>query len=246
MINYSRNWLFIEAAEQEALAGLTVFIMGVGIGSVFAELALRTGVRKFIIADGDRVDESNLNRQNYTKHDVSESKVQACAARLRAIDPEVQIELIDSFLDENSIRMHIPKADVVINTIDFDSPAFPIAGRLCRQYGKLELFPMNLGFGSSVCVFMPDSPTWESFFPGQDHVALKQSILQHMAAKSLPAYLHEAFMRYQEEKDRTYDPQLALSSVISASLMMSIIIRKIKGKAIATFPDFHHLDPFES
>jgi molybdopterin/thiamine biosynthesis adenylyltransferase len=246
MINFSRNWLFIEPSEQESLAQLTVFVMGVGIGSVFAELALRTGIRRFIIADGDTVDGSNLNRQNYTQQDVGTSKAHACAARLKAIDPNVQIEVIDSYLDEESIKAYIPKADVVINTIDFDSPAFPIAGRLCRQYGKLELFPMNLGFGSSVCVFLPASPTWESFFPGQDHVALKQSILMHIAGKSAHPYLHEAFARYLGGERKGYDPQLAVSTSISASLMMGIILRKMKGKTIQAFPEFYHLDPFES
>lgn len=246
MINYSRNWLFIEPAEQESLAALTVFIMGVGIGSVFAELALRTGIRKFILADGDTVDASNLNRQNYTKLDIEKSKAHACAARLRAIDPDVQIEVIDRYLDEASMKTYIPKADVVINTIDFDSPAFPVAGRLCRQYRKLELFPMNLGFGSSVCVFLPDSPTWETYFPDQDHVALKNSILMHIAGKSAHPYLHEAFARYQTSERKSYDPQLAVSSSISSTLMMGIILRKIKGKDIQAFPEFYHLDPFES
>jgi molybdopterin/thiamine biosynthesis adenylyltransferase len=245
MINYSRNWLFIEPAEQESLADLTVFIMGVGIGSVFAELALRTGIRKFILADGDTVDESNLNRQNYTKLDIEKSKVHACAARLRSIDPDVRIEVIDSYLDETSMKEYIPKADVVINTIDFDSPAFPVAGRLCRQFRKLELFPMNLGFGSSVCVFLPDSPTWESYYPDQDHVALKHSILMHIAGKCAHPYLHEAFGRYQAGERKSYDPQLAVSSSISSTLMMGIILRKIKGKEILAFPEFYHLDPFE-
>jgi molybdopterin/thiamine biosynthesis adenylyltransferase len=246
MINYSRNWLFIEPSEQKALADLTVFIMGVGIGSVFAELALRTGIRKFILADGDTVDESNLNRQNYTQLDIEKSKAHACAARLRAIDPDVQIAVIDSYLDETSMREFIPQADVVINTIDFDSPAFPVAGRLCRQYRKMELFPMNLGFGSSVCVFLPESPTWETYYPGQDHVALKHSILMHIAGKSAHPYLHEAFARYQTGERKGYDPQLAVSSSISSTLMMGIILRKIKGKTIQAFPEFYHLDPFES
>ena len=62
---YNRNWLFVSPEQQEKIKNTWVIMGGAGLGSVIAEAALRLGFEKFIIIDGDIVDESNLNRQNY-------------------------------------------------------------------------------------------------------------------------------------------------------------------------------------
>src|SRR5215472_11947722 len=64
---YTRNWAYISAELQDHLATTTLFTAGSGLGSVVAILAARTGVKRFIIADGDTVQESNLNRQSFSR-----------------------------------------------------------------------------------------------------------------------------------------------------------------------------------
>lgn len=244
MIDYSRNWLFIDPDLQAKLGDLRLFVMGVGIGSVMAELALRTGIRHITIADGDKVDASNLNRQNFTAADIGKSKAQCCAARLQAIDPDADVRVIDAFLDEKSLLLEIPGADVVINTIDFDSPAFLQSNRLCRQFPVLELFPMNIGFGSSVCVFQEGDKGWSELFDFQDHADLKIRILTHLAQSTAVApYLQEASVRYFSDQRPPYDPQMGISCAISSSLMLGLIIRHLKGEELRSFPDFYYLDP---
>ncbi|WP_375379286.1 ThiF family adenylyltransferase [Chryseobacterium luquanense] len=51
-----------------------MILAGSGIGSNIAECALRFGFENLTIVDGDRVEFSNLNRQNYTYEDVSTYK----------------------------------------------------------------------------------------------------------------------------------------------------------------------------
>ncbi|MFW7377998.1 MAG: ThiF family adenylyltransferase [Oligoflexus sp.] len=243
MIDYSRNWLFIDDALQAKLANCHIFVMGVGIGSVFAELALRSGVRKFTLADGDVVDASNLNRQNYTSRDIGVSKAQTCADRLLLIDPEVSVKVIDRYLDHDDLNHEIPKADIVINTIDFDSPVFLLASRLCRQFKKLEIFPMNLGFGSSVCVFKEDSPSWETMLDFSNHVELKLSILEYIArSASIAPYLQEAKQKYFQQTAASFDPQLAVSTMVSASMMMGLILKTLQGESLQYFPHFYFAD----
>jgi len=243
MIDYSRNWLFIDPSLQSRLGELRLFIMGVGIGSVMAEMALRTGIRHITLADGDEVDASNLNRQNYTQADIGRRKVQACAERLRSIDPAASIQVIDAWLDEVSLCKEIPKADIVINTIDFDSPVFLMANQLCRKYEVLELFPMNIGFGSSVCVFQKDGKDWSELFQFEGHVDLKQKILQHLAqAAQFAPYLQAAATLYFMEERPTHDPQLGISCAISSSLMLGLIVRHLRGESLKAFPEFYFLD----
>ena len=74
--------------ELAALASVTVGIAGAGgLGSNVAVLLARSGVRRLLIVDDDRVEPSNLNRQCYWPEDVGKPKVEALAARLLALDP---------------------------------------------------------------------------------------------------------------------------------------------------------------
>src|SRR5690348_17290059 len=67
---FSRNWAFIAPQVQASLDRQVIFAAGVGLASVVATLACRTGFSRFILADGDVVDVSNLNRQAFGLADV--------------------------------------------------------------------------------------------------------------------------------------------------------------------------------
>ncbi len=64
-----------------------------GLGSNVALILVRTGFRDLEILDEDRVEPSNLNRQQYTLADLGKRKVMALAARLREINPDLRLSL---------------------------------------------------------------------------------------------------------------------------------------------------------
>jgi sulfur carrier protein ThiS adenylyltransferase len=71
-----------------ALRGSTVGIAGAGgLGSNVAISLARAGVGRLIIADFDRVEPSNLNRQQYSVRQIGRLKVAALRENLRAINP---------------------------------------------------------------------------------------------------------------------------------------------------------------
>lgn len=61
---YRRNFLYISEANQKRIKNFRIFIGGCGLGSVIAECALRLGFENLTVIDGDKVELSNLNRQN--------------------------------------------------------------------------------------------------------------------------------------------------------------------------------------
>jgi len=61
---YSRNRIYVTLEEQEKIKRYRILLGGAGIGSIIAECALRFGFENITIVDGDRVELSNLNRQN--------------------------------------------------------------------------------------------------------------------------------------------------------------------------------------
>jgi sulfur carrier protein ThiS adenylyltransferase len=104
---------------RERLAGKRVGIIGLGgLGSNAAAMLVRTGVRHLVLADFDVVDESNLNRQLYFREDIGRLKTEALAATLRRIEPDVDLELVASRVDEDEIVAIGRRVDVLMEATD--------------------------------------------------------------------------------------------------------------------------------
>jgi len=88
---YSRNRIYLTKEEQEVIKNHPIILGGCGIGSVIPECAVRLGFENITIIDGDQVESSNLNRQNYTEDDISTDKV-AAKKRLNAINKNANIK----------------------------------------------------------------------------------------------------------------------------------------------------------
>jgi molybdopterin/thiamine biosynthesis adenylyltransferase len=244
-MDYSRNWLFISQDTQKRLSDIRVLVAGVGIGSVFAELAVRTGISNLIIADGDRVEEHNLNRQNYLSGDIGVNKAKALRQRLLSINPEASIIAIESFLHRDELKKAVPEVDFVVNTIDFDSKDYEVCSDLCRTHQKIEIFPMNLGFGTALTVFDKSSPTWSKLFSYGSPEQLKWAILSYFATSpDISRYLLESQSHYFDlgENKPHFDPQLGISTYLTAAKIVSVIVSFIAGEKVDLFPHFYYLD----
>ena len=110
---------YLTEEEREALAGVTVAIVGAGgLGSNCAAHLVRAGVRRLILADFDVVSESNLNRQFFFRDQVGQKKVDALAANLRRIEPDLDLTLVSERLDAAGVAKLIDPADIVVEAVD--------------------------------------------------------------------------------------------------------------------------------
>ncbi len=150
-----RNIDYIPAGTQEKIRRTKTLIAGCGMGSYFAEAAVRVGYERFILADHDIVELHNLNRQAYAASDVGSYKAEALAARMRAINPNVDIEIIaDKITEKNAVDL-VSRADTVFDTIDFvDLGALVALHDACTRLNKPVTTAVNAGFGS-VCLHFP-------------------------------------------------------------------------------------------
>lgn len=245
----SRNWLFIDKKEQLRIKNTRILVAGVGMGSFIAELLVRSGFEDIIIADGDTVSLSNLNRQNYTTENIGKNKARSLAKRLRLINKNVKLEVCEFYLKPNDLKEKIKKVDVVINTIDFDSKAFLSCHNLCKKYNKIEFFPINLGFGAAVCVNDKDSIPFQDFFRTKDSVKMKYQIieesLKYMNSNSLFLDEYSKYKKKVLQNKVEYDPQMGISSFVASSIVVSLIIKNHFNK-LKTFPYFYHMDIYNS
>ena len=108
-----------QAAVRAALAAKTVGIIGLGgLGSNAAMMLVRSGVRGFVLADFDRVEESNLNRQLYFPDQLGHPKTDALAETLARIVPGIRLDLVAERVTRDNLVTHFGHVDVLVEAVD--------------------------------------------------------------------------------------------------------------------------------
>lgn len=152
-----RNLDFIDEREQQLLRQARVFVCGVGGmgGAAFMALA-RAGVGKFVLADIDRFEVSNLNRQVFAFADeVGREKAEVAAEAARRINPTIEIDVLgESWTSELSgIAGRCP---VIVNGMD-DIAAGVHLYRTARE-AAATVIDAYMSPLPSVIVVRPDDP----------------------------------------------------------------------------------------
>ena len=107
------------AKLQSRFTSATVAICGLGgLGSNIAIALARAGIGKLILIDFDRVDLSNLHRQQYRATQIGRYKTEALAENLREIAPYTEIETITERITEDNARSLLTGADIVCEAFD--------------------------------------------------------------------------------------------------------------------------------
>ena len=103
----------------KAFSSATVAICGLGgLGSNIAISLARAGIGKLILIDFDRVDISNLHRQQYKATQIGMHKTEALADNLREIAPYIELEIhIEHITEDNAITL-LKGSDIVCEAFD--------------------------------------------------------------------------------------------------------------------------------
>ncbi len=104
---------------QSKFSAATVAICGLGgLGSNIAIALARAGIGKLILIDFDKVDISNLHRQQYKANQIGKYKAEAMAENLLEIAPYIKLETVTTRLDEENCAELLSKADIVCEAFD--------------------------------------------------------------------------------------------------------------------------------
>jgi bacteriocin biosynthesis cyclodehydratase domain-containing protein len=107
---------------QARLESARLVVLGVGGLGGWSALSLACcGVGEMLLVDGDRVEESNLNRQVlYSEADIGRLKVEVAAERLVGFNSRMRVETIPERVDsEGSLAATIDGYDLVIDAADW-------------------------------------------------------------------------------------------------------------------------------
>ena len=111
----SRNSPELNLALSKAVIGVA------GLGGLGSNIALslaRVGVKKLVLADFDVVEPSNLNRQQYFVRHIGLKKTQALKELINDVNPFVEVETHDIFLDEKNVASVFGECKILCEAFD--------------------------------------------------------------------------------------------------------------------------------
>ncbi|MGB8519296.1 MAG: molybdopterin-synthase adenylyltransferase MoeB [Candidatus Tumulicola sp.] len=166
---YSRHLLVPEIGlrGQERLAAGRVLVVGAGgLGSPALQYLAAAGVGRIGIADGDRVDETNLQRQTiFATSDVGRNKAQAAAERVRALNPLVAVDEIAIDVDQHNVQDLVRLYDAVLDCTDRFETRY-LLNDACVLERKPDVYGSIFRFDGQVSVFaFAGGPCYRCLYP---------------------------------------------------------------------------------
>lgn len=104
---------------QKKFSSATVAVCGLGgLGSNIAFSLARAGIGKLILIDFDRVDITNLNRQQYKAAQIGRFKTDALLENLKEIAPYIKTECHTVRINKENALSLLEKADIICEAFD--------------------------------------------------------------------------------------------------------------------------------
>ena len=158
---YSRHLQLPEIGEagQARLSAARVLVVGAGgLGSPAVMFLAGAGVGTLAIADYDRVELSNLQRQVlYRASDLGKDKVEAARSAVAAMNPDVRVEAIPWAMDGPELVREVEKADAVVDASDNFETRFEV-NAACVAAGTPLVSGAAIRMEGQVAVFDPNDP----------------------------------------------------------------------------------------
>ncbi|MBE6717795.1 MAG: thiamine biosynthesis protein ThiF [Ruminococcaceae bacterium] len=104
---------------QKKFSSATVAVCGLGgLGSNIAISLARAGIGKLILIDFDRVDITNLHRQQYKANQIGQYKTEALSENLKEIAPYIEFETHTDRVTEENFAHLLQDADIICEAFD--------------------------------------------------------------------------------------------------------------------------------
>ena len=164
---FDRNLGWVSEGEQQALRSKRVAIAGLGgVGGAHLLALARLGVGKFTLADLDRFEIQNFNRQvGANVGSIGRAKVDVMAEMALGINPELDLIRFERGVNAANVEDFLDGVDLYIDGLDF----FVLDERqrifnLCADRGIPAITVAPVGMGAALLVFLPGRMTFEQYF----------------------------------------------------------------------------------
>jgi len=245
---FARNIGWVAECEQNRLRTKRVAIAGMGgVGGVHLLTLARLGVGAFNIADFDRFDLVNFNRQaGAVMSTLGRPKVEVLAEMARDINPELQIRAYPAGVSDANLGDFLDGADAYVDGLDF----FSFAARratfaACHRRGVPAVTAAPLGIGAAVLVFMPGGMSFEEYFclDGCDEEEMAVRFLLGLS----PAMLQQAYLadRSRVNLSERRGPSTIIACQLCAGVAASEALKILLGRGrVLAAPHGYQFDAY--
>ncbi len=166
---YSQHLIMPEVgmSGQMKLKKASVLCVGAGgLGSPLAFYLTAAGVGRIGIIDFDVVDFSNLQRQIlHTTNDVGRPKLDSAAEKLKALNPNVNVELHETRLTSENALQLFEKYDIIVDGTD-NFPTRYLVNDACVLTGKPNVYGSIFRFEGQASIFAAsEGPCYRCLYP---------------------------------------------------------------------------------
>jgi pimeloyl-ACP methyl ester carboxylesterase/molybdopterin/thiamine biosynthesis adenylyltransferase len=250
--SFARNIGIVTETEQERLSAATVAVAGAGgIGGNTLVTLARMGVGGFRIADFDRFEPANINRQ-YGAHaeTIGKLKCEVLAEELRRINPSVRCEIFSQGFTDETAGPLLAGADLAIDAIDFyaidDHLKFHSA---TRAHGLFTLMGSPVGFSACMQIFDPRGMSLEEYCGIQPQMPAIEKQLRY-ACGLVPSLAHIDYFDVSAGASRTdfisrTGPSMASACALASALVANETVMLLLGRRPSRpIPHTVQFDPY--
>ena len=245
---FDRNIGWVTEWEQQALRFKRVAIAGMGgVGGVHLLTLARFGIGEFNIADFDRFDIVNFNRQiGANMATIGRPKAEVLEEMARAINPEVKIRRFDQGVNETNIDAFLDGVDVFVDGFDFF--VLDIRAKVfqrCAELGIPTLCAAPIGMGVGFLAFDPKGMSFEQYFRLQGRPETEQYL--RFLVGLVPKALHSAYLvdRTRADLAGKHGPSTGASCQLCAGVAAVTAIKLLLRRGnVPWAPHHHHYDPY--
>jgi molybdopterin/thiamine biosynthesis adenylyltransferase len=171
---YARNQKRLSSADQIKLLQTRVAVVGLGgLGGTVTEILARIGIGQLRLIDGDRFDESNLNRQLLSSIELlGRPKAEAAVRRVQAINPAIEAEPVFEFMVKDNAVQCLTGAAVAVDCLDSIVSRF-VLERACHHLNIPLVSAAIAGTSGQATVIHPEDPGLSAIYGDPEKAADK-------------------------------------------------------------------------
>ena len=249
-IAFSRNLGWVTRDEQRALRGKRVAIAGLGgVGGLHLLTLARLGVGRFHLAEFDRFDLANFNRQvGASMSSLGQPKLDVMIGLARDIDPELEIVPFAAGVSADNVGAFLDGVDVFVDGLDFFAfAARETVFRACHDRNIPAVTAAPLGMGAALVNFLPGGMTFDDYF-GFPDCAESEKPLRFLLGLA-PAMLHRRYLVDMSFVDLRAGrgPSTAMACHVCAGIAATEALKLLLGRGrVLAAPRSVHFDAYRN
>ena len=247
---FSRNIGWVTEWEQQQLRQKKIAIAGMGgVGGAHLLTLARIGIGAFHIADLDRFDLANMNRQaGAFLSTLGREKADVMARIARDINPELDINIFDKGINDGNIDKFLEGVDLFVDGFDFF--VMDIRRKVFARCAELAIPAITaapIGFGAAYIIFLPGRMSFEQYFRLDGLSEDRQYV--NFAVGLTPKGFHRSYLADPSRLDLagkrgpSTTAAIQLCSGVVGTEAVKILLRR--GKIYAA-PWHHQFDAFKA